>query len=135
MERSIDVNTGIQCFSDDGLEDCYPRTKGLLKVVDDELIFESSSLLGKDHQYPLGRDGLSIVDGTLYSTVTIRIDDRNETLLVLSPAYNGHEEALATALHCSVEPSSIIKGFRVGIEYIKGQYNTLMNSRKTSSTA
>ena len=130
---TIDLNTGIQCFSDDKLTDCYPRTKGLLKIVDDALVFESTSLIGKNNHYSIERNRLIITDGTLYSTLQTSLDDAHQTLVVFSPAYNGREEELATALNCTVEPSSIIKGFRMGITYIKSQYNALINSRKASS--
>ena len=130
---TVDVHNGIQCFSDSGIEACYPRTKGVLKLIDNQVIFECKSMIRKEKQYPISPRNIFIVNGTLYSTVKIKTNNKLRTLAVLTPAYNGLEEELATALHCSVEPNRIKKGFRVAIGYIKEQYNALFNRGRVPS--
>lgn len=129
---TVDLAVGIECFADDISDTCPERTVGLLTVVDNTLVFERHSLLGKDIHHPIECDRMWIQKGTLYPTLEGKDGDRTITLAIFSPIYQTKETELATVLQCTVEPSTLLKGFSKSLEYIKSQYRRLTQRQGTT---
>ena len=126
-KSTLDLEKGIHCFSDDGLTGCPERSKGLLRMENNQLFFQQNTLFGHPKVYPISKEQLVLQSGVLYPTLLRRTEEDTEVVLVFTARVRGREQQLSDKIGCSVEANTLARGLKEGLQYIQKQRRLLFS--------
>ena len=132
-KETVNIEEGIECFSNSGVEGVPSRSKGKLIKKDDTIVFEYRTL----PFFPIYRTNvdlknLYVIKGNLYANINSAENGWGTNWFILSPKYLGKEEEIIQALQCQAGEGYLAKGFKAIINYIK---NDLMGGQNSDVPA
>ena len=117
----INPETGILCFSAEGIPSLPKRTRGRIVRKDGKMVFVYKTLPLMPQKELVLEDfnHLFLVEDPLYPVLDEKEDGWGTTWFIFTPAYQNKEAELAKILECQQGTSAILKGFNAAVSYIK----------------
>ncbi|MBM74688.1 MAG: hypothetical protein CMK59_04760 [Proteobacteria bacterium] len=128
----VDLDSGIPCFSGEGINSLPKRTRGKLIRTDNQLAFHYKTFpfMPEKRLVLEELNALFLVENPLYPVLNDKENGWGNTWLIFSPQYNQKETQLAQLLSCELGAGIMLKGVRSAVAYLKKQFSR-ENSLKT----